>query len=259
MTIAIGLRANDGIVLCADTQHTVSGYIKTYDGKVDVNIFREPFLAFALAGAGTDDYIKTAKQALMSAFPEECNTMVAVESILRERWLKFFSEQLGPWASFAERDRPSVELLIAATGHKLYPKMFYCGGTAFHETSQKAIGSGILLADELIGRYCFGNYTVAQLSSLAIHIIGKVKRGVDGCGGSTHIMGIRKNWDFAFVKDDDISALEKEFSDWEKSADKELVDKIVNKPTPLSWHRDHAKKKAAMTGKIPTAEKPQIR
>jgi hypothetical protein len=34
VTIAAGFYCNEGIVLCADSQTTASGYIKNYDGKI---------------------------------------------------------------------------------------------------------------------------------------------------------------------------------------------------------------------------------
>lgn len=71
MTIALGLRANDGIVLCADTQQTISGYIKTYDGKVDITAYNDPRVVVAMAGAGTRDYIATARQSILGNFSEE--------------------------------------------------------------------------------------------------------------------------------------------------------------------------------------------
>jgi 20S proteasome alpha/beta subunit len=59
MTIALGLRANDGIVLCADTQQTISGYIKTFNGKVHMTVYNDPRVVVAMARAGTEDYIAT--------------------------------------------------------------------------------------------------------------------------------------------------------------------------------------------------------
>jgi len=100
MTIALGLVANDGLVLCADTQQTISGYIKTYDGKVDMHLYPEPRIVLAIAGAGTKDYIDTARQSLLENFPEELERRqepmsLRIQVLLKERFLKFFDEHLA--------------------------------------------------------------------------------------------------------------------------------------------------------------------
>jgi hypothetical protein len=68
-------------------------------------------------------------------------------------------------------------------GKKFAPALFPYQGTVFARTSKMAIGSGVLLANELMHRYCHANYTVNQLASLAIYILSKGKEGVVGCGG----------------------------------------------------------------------------
>jgi hypothetical protein len=244
VTIAVGLATNDGIVLCADTQYTISGYIKTYDGKVDLHVFPGPHVALAIAVSGTDEYIQTAKQALLKDFPENLDTFDAVHDLLKERWLRFFDDHIARWAYFPERDRPSVDLLIAVSGYKVRSALFHCTGTAFYETRQKAIGDGILLANELINRHCYdGVYPVAQLGSLAIYIVGKVKNGVDGCGGSTDVMAVRKGCDFALTNHNQVQQLEKEFLALEKSYGGDALTKaIIAKPLHLSWQSEHRKK-----------------
>jgi len=220
VTIAMGLRANDGIVLCADSQQTVSGYIKIYDGKVDLSLFREPRVALAIAGAGTHDYIQTARQVILGDFPEELkkhkSIHLGIPIVLRERFLKFFDDHLSRWAYYQGRDRPTVELLIAVTGEGTHPRLFHCDGTAFHETNHKAIGVGVLLADQLLNQYVLGEYTVAQLGSLAVYVLRKVKNSVDGCGGETHVVALRKGFDFALTDHRDIKKMEQRFENLEK-------------------------------------------
>jgi len=70
MTIAIGFHANDGVILAADMQQTI-GDMKTYDGKVHTHLFDR--VALAIAGAGYDDYIQTAMDALVDDFPNHAS------------------------------------------------------------------------------------------------------------------------------------------------------------------------------------------
>ena len=162
MTIAIGFRANDGVLLCADTQQSITGGVKTYDGKVNTHLFsdgKKYRIAFGVAGAGDLDYITTASAKLMDDFPE-CKNSKEVKLILEGRWLEFFNKHIAPWAYFPRDDRPYVELLISVSGtNNLHPALYHCAGTAFHSCSKLAIGTGVLLADEMIQRYTFGNST----------------------------------------------------------------------------------------------------
>jgi 20S proteasome alpha/beta subunit len=241
MTIVVGFTCNDGLVLCADTQETISGYIKTYDGKVSTSVYRS--LAICVVGTGTSDYIAAAREQLTDGFPD-CNTFEELRTEMETRLLTFFDKNLARWSAFPEHERPSVELLIGVSGVHFGHAMFHYSGTSFRRTSTKAIGSGVLLANELINRHCFGNYNVSQLASLAIYILSKVKKGVDGCGGHTHVVALRKGRDIAFTESRDIDAMEKEFEAIEKASDEVLVKRIVERNLPLSWTSEYKKKKA---------------
>jgi len=241
MTIAIGFWANDGIAICADTQQTM-GHLKTYDGKIGLHIFHDPRVVMAIAGAGNHDYIQTAKDVMLDDWPD-CANLKEVRATLKQRLLSFFDEHLAKWAYFPEPERPTVELLIGVTGKNIPTTLFHYEGTSFHRTSTRAIGNGVLLADDMIHKYCHADFTVAQLSSIGIHIISKVKLGVDGCGGSTHIMALRKNGDFALTDDKEIKVMEGSFSDLEQSSDKALIVAVSAMPLSLSWHSEFARKK----------------
>lgn len=255
MTVALGFVANDGIVLGADMQQTI-GDIKTYDGKIGLYIFSHGGV-IAAVGAGDVDYIQTAISWVAKDFPSFV-TPERVESELRKRCLRFFDEHLSRWAFFPGGERPTVELLIAISGKKVPPALFHFWGTAFVRVYAKAIGSGVLLANDLISRYCrHRTYTVDQLSSLAIHILSKVKDGVVGCGGPTHLVGLRKGGDFALVDMAEVKQLEKKFSEAENRSDKDFAETLVRNCPNLSWHSEHAAKRTAKKVGAPSSVQSQ--
>jgi 20S proteasome alpha/beta subunit len=241
VTIAIGFVANDGIAICADTQQTI-GNLKTYDGKVDLHIFHEPRIAMIIAGAGNHDYIKTATDVMLEDWPG-CANLKEVRATFKQRLLSFFDDHLAKWAYFPEAERPTVELLIGVSGKNIPMTLFHYEGTSFHRTYTRAIGNGVLLADEMIHKYCHADYKLAQLSSIGVFILSKVKHGVDGCGGSTHILALRKSGDFALTNDKEIKEMEESFLEVEKSTDKTLVDAVSGKPLFLSWHSESSRRK----------------
>lgn len=239
MTIGLGFSANDGLLLCADMEQTIGGQIKTYDGKVEEIVFHDA--AIAVVGAGDVDYIQTAISAIKNDFPESA-PFPEVEKHLQETLLKFFDNHLARWSSFSEYERPTVELLVGVSGKKIPPTLFHSQGTAFHQTYMMAIGSGVLLANDLMHRYCHANYTVNQLASLAIHILSKVKMGVVGCGGLTHITALRKNRDIAWSEKVAVEKLESEFLQMEADSNAAFAKAITERPLSLYWHSEHRKK-----------------
>lgn len=144
---------------------------------------------------------------------------------------------------FCPGDRPSVELLVGVTGEKMHPALFYYEGTSFTKVRTKAIGLGILLAQDLLNRYSHrAVLNVNQAASLGTYILSKVKKGVVGCGGPTHIVGLRRGMDFALTEGKDIELIEKDFLKFEDETNKRFIDDLKAKPLPLSWHSEHSKK-----------------
>lgn len=248
MTIALGLVGNDGLVLGADMQRTIGGYTKTFDGKVPLILYNEHRIAISIAGAGTENYIETARRVLLDDFPEQLEKHQSmplqdrIPYILKERFLMFFDDHMARWAYFPERERPTVELLIGVTGKGLYPQLYHCDGTAFHKTYRKAIGSGVIMADQLLLQYALHEKTIQNLSTIAIYILQRVKKGVDGCGGSTSLVALRKGFDFAITDHNQIVKMESDFDELDKSLDESTVKSICEKPYVPTWHTEYKKK-----------------
>lgn len=240
MTIGIGFCRNAGIVLASDSQHTVSGYIKGYDGKIRTTIF-DNLNVLAIVGAGNSDYIQTAKDKAIEGV-RELNTFPEIADRLETNLLGFFDKHLARWAYYAENERPDVELLIGVTMRQGPFGLFHYSGTSFRRVGQKAIGSGILLADNLITQLTSVEDSVEKSTSLAVYILSKVKKQVDGCGGFTDLMALRKNGDFAFTEIRDIEKIERELEEIEKSSTKVLTEGIESKLVRLSWHSEHKRK-----------------
>jgi hypothetical protein len=109
----------------------------------------------------------------------------------------------------------------------------------------KAIGSGTLLANDLINRYCHrATYDLNQLGTLSTYILSKVKQGVEGCGGPTDIVGLRSGRDVGFTEKKDIDELEQELTRMEELADQTFAKNLTAKPLTLSWLSEHRKKKS---------------
>lgn len=209
VTIAIGLCGNGGVVLATDSQHTVSGYIKTDRGKIRTTIFHDTLTVVAIAGSGTSDYIETAMDKAIDGIGE-LDSFPEIVATLETNLLEFFDKHLARWAYFPENDRPTVELLIGLTMKKGPFALFHYSGTSFCRVSQKAIGAGVLLADNLLDDFFTVGSSVEKSSSIAVYVLWKVKQQVDTCGGFTDLVALRTNGDFAFTDSGGIKAMEEE-------------------------------------------------
>lgn len=244
VTIAAGFRCNEGIVLCADTEETL-GDIKQWRGKIETSVYpAHPGVKHAVcfAGSGWTDYVRTAIEKAQQGLGE-CNGISEIRSHLEEKLLGFFDGHLANWAYFPANERPCAELLIGVTTKAGPFGLFYYGGTAFYETHEKTIGSGVILANNLISEHRFGNESLDQLCRLGIFVISRVKKQVLGCGGETHLAALRGKGDFAFMESDGVIRLETELNEHSKELNTRLKEAFdLCGPVPLKWFGDRNKK-----------------
>jgi hypothetical protein len=237
MTIAAGFVCKEGIVLGADSQETIRGFTKELSkGKVETGIYANFTIAFA--GAGSSDYIRTAIQNVEWGI-SKCKNVRELQKQLRERLLDFFNEHLAPWAYFPEHERPTVELLIGTSFKDGPCGLFHYNGTSFHRIlDHKAVGAGIIVANNLMSSYCWGVDKLNDLVPISIYIISQVKNSVDTCGGFTHLVVLREGADFALVNSNDIEKVETELENQEKENIDNFKKNISSKEMlKLSWLR----------------------
>jgi hypothetical protein len=84
--------------------------------------------------------------------------------------------------------------------------------------------------------YCIGNFTLDELTSLAVFVVNKVKKHVDTCGGNTHMVLLKKDGDVGFPDDKLVKKLETETEKLETVSVKNLKKKIAGKRTlKITW------------------------
>jgi hypothetical protein len=243
VTIVAGFQCNEGIVLCADSQETISGYVKNYDGKIRTTIFHDASSVISIGGAGDTNYIKTAMDKALVGVGELKN-IGDIEKLLEANLLDFFAKHLAPWAPYPSDERPAVELLIGVSTKVGAFGLFHYSGTSFRRTTSAAIGAGILLANSLIHPLTWKLQTLKELSSAALYILFRVKGQVDSCGGFTNLVLMRKGGDAAFTDSREIEKMEGEFSRIDKELEATLQEKIISHSLPkFLWLKDARKRK----------------
>lgn len=243
MTAIIGLKCNEGIVLCADSQESVQAvYLKGHRGKIITHIYENSVVAFA--GSGPNDYVDTAIETAAEGIADDAN-FLEVRDHIQANLLKFFDVHLSRWQGYLQSERPEIELLVGISARSGGTDLFYYEGTSFHRTSQRAIGTGIVLAKHLITDLCPDpNRTIEELAGLAVYILRRLKERVEYCGGFTDLVALKSGGTFAFTDSSEIESLEDQFRKIDAHQTQVLRKSILSeKRLQLKW-MDWAKGRA---------------
>jgi hypothetical protein len=186
MTIAAGYVCESGIVLCADTQETVIGYTKTDTDKLIA--FQCPAINLIFAGAGNAVQIEETEHEIAAAVIEKAPSGPGeLRDVIRGILQKLFSKEHYPKAS-----GPEVDLLMAIQykDNAELLRIADCSIAPVRKTA--AVGSGIVLALQLLQRHYDRNVQVSEAAIICIYVLHHVKKWVDGCGGNTEVALIPK-------------------------------------------------------------------
>jgi hypothetical protein len=196
MTIGIGLLPFDGVVVSADSQLTVPGYLKLDQGKVSVILRREPPPepsggSLVVAGAGTETSIQYVRQHLHSWFnaqpavPEPKDVGLELERQIEE----FHSRHVTPHGRGGELD---VWMLVGALNGKKKSLWTTDKSILLEESMFAAVGSGAIYARSLLSKFFAPMNTIGAML-LASYVIYEVKQLIDGCGNYTDVIGLRED------------------------------------------------------------------
>jgi 20S proteasome alpha/beta subunit len=196
MTIAIGLLCNEGLVIGADTEEVLGGYIKTSTEKM--RVIEKDNYKLIITGAGESDFIDCFYDELEEALDEsEPKDIKAIYKILRTTQLQYFRNHLAPYSSFPSDDRPNPDLLIAlhirigglVTGSTLFRTvLFKANGTVVKRIHKaECVGTGVVLARSLMDQFFDPELSLKQTGILAAYILRQAKRWGQYCGGNSDI------------------------------------------------------------------------
>jgi 20S proteasome alpha/beta subunit len=183
MTIAIGMRCRDGVIIAADREEG-DGYTKNDVGKICAT-FRgiQPIGQIAIAGAGNGSYIDEVSKVLTDEFCEEGSGLKHLVGKHRS----YYTETVLPMA-VQGTNAPDYQLIIGCVGGNVSNGIYSTSGLAVRESKDyEAIGVGGMVANELLGRL-WDIVPVAYGAKLAAYVIFHVKNSVPGCGHGTDIM-----------------------------------------------------------------------
>src|ERR1700730_13748199 len=187
VTIVAAFQCADGILMCADTEETISDVAECECD--ELRCFRICKNGFALCGgAGYSSLIELVWHRLHQDMFNHVYDWSEIEGVLNRHAMEIFDEHIGPYAHFPEHLIPTLEMLIAVQMEgkiQLY-KWELNFVRPIPSGTHDAIGKGVLQASALIreNRFSFPSYDMLYF---AVRIMDRVKKTVPGCGGKTEI------------------------------------------------------------------------
>jgi hypothetical protein len=152
MTIALGLIADDGVVIAADRQET-EGEQKKDQRKID-SLWALPVGALLIAGAGNGPYIDTMTHELQMCFGGGIyDDEEEMTKNFRAAHIKFYSEAVLPFASYPWNERPDYELLFGCTMKKEHFLWYSYKLTLNRTRGYRAVGIGASTAESLLKKF----------------------------------------------------------------------------------------------------------
>lgn len=209
VTIGIGFKCDDGIVLAADTQH--SGALKLRGEKV-IQIVCPPGIAACVAGAGRVSLIRKAVELIgksISKSGPSGDILAIVEDALSTIHRKYIYPYSGP-----EENRPSVQLLVGVWTEN--------DGLRLVDTEQSipnfvddyaVIGSGGNIAEYIIKTSRGYIHSAVDAKYLAAYAVAMAKTYDLFCGGETRIKILSSTGKLETTRSDEIKDAETFFED----------------------------------------------
>lgn len=211
MTIAIGITAQDGIVIAADSQESTGDYMKGAKGKISCFYSQDgkegtfggdSVDSLVVSGAGDSGYVRALGDELgkvflthpklpVHAMPAFADSVKETINLKFESCLAtFYKKHIIPFGSFPERKRPDVEMLFGVQ-RKTIRALFTTEKTVINPAMPcKAIGWGSTFAELFLNKLWRG-MSIEQAELLAAYVIFLTKESVETCGKFTTIVTIR--------------------------------------------------------------------
>jgi len=257
VTIIAGFRCSDGIVVCADTQETISSISKRNVPKLRFEPSNHlPFsgddLAVAFCGASdngpfidkvVDNAWKQAK--LHSSLDEVCS---AIEQSIKDTY-----EEYG--RIYQPGYCPQAELIYGVKIHG-HSKLFSALGPAVNEKDTYCSGgAGYYMADFLAGRMYSDGLDIHQCIILAAYILFQAKEHVDGCGGDSQIAVLREDASSGCLELERIGFINKNLDD----ADRNLSRLLLYSANLSFAKREYKKQVASVLDLLESARDNQLK
>jgi 20S proteasome alpha/beta subunit len=186
MTIAAGFVHRDGILLCADTEHT--GYnLKSHAPKV--RHFECVWGRIGIAYAGNADNATAVSQKLEKLLKplRLKDPLPKIEELIDGQYRRLVHRN-------PNQDNADFALLIVVRSKNQPPRLYVTSGVAVLEVdTYRIIGIGETFGEQLVEPGFVRGADSERILLLALHAMALVKRHVPFCGGLSMYLDMRKD------------------------------------------------------------------
>src|ERR1700719_342346 len=206
VTVAAGLLSSDGMVLCADTEEAISedrkgttaSKIRTFKSHTLLEDGPKFEWTVGVAGAGHSDWVLKFSQdfddRMLKKIDRQKTNFTKFGQLLEEYNQGFFERYIKGYAEDpSQRPQAHMLVLVQFSGNPLLRNIFRINDNLVLSPEVSdciAVGKGAAVFQSLADRLLNGSYTMAQMASIAVYIMDRVKSEVPGVGGNTHIVMI---------------------------------------------------------------------
>jgi hypothetical protein len=216
MTIALGLIADDGVVIAADRQETL-GEQKTDQRKIE-SLWAMPVGSLLVSGAGNGPYLDSMTQRLYRCFGvdglewDEADDMTEK---FRQTHAAFYSEAVLPFSGYQPYERPDYELLFGCSVGNSAHFLWYSHKLALNRVQgYRAVGIGQATAEAMLKKFYVTRLPLKVAISLAAYVVYQVKNSVEGCGFETDVMFTQIGTPPCRVTPETIQGMDKSFAEY---------------------------------------------
>jgi 20S proteasome alpha/beta subunit len=203
VTIVLGLKTPQGVVLAADTQESYAGSHKVNRPKLfyksENNLCDLP-IGLAVAGAGFGPWLDKISMAMWDTVQDATN--------LDEACSKVEDEIKKRYDEYRQILNSSIDSeLIYGVGVAGGTRLFHAWGPIVNEVHARAAGSGQAIADFLL-RHFKQTTHITNAMALAVYILYSAKEHAEGCGGNSHLAVLQDDGESYLLDHPQISAME---------------------------------------------------
>jgi 20S proteasome alpha/beta subunit len=213
MTIAAGFPCSDGLVLCADTQETITGYAKVNTQKMTQ--IETPFYNIVFTGAGDSGLIDMTVQLMDQALTQkQPNGTWKIEEVLRESLVDSFNQYIVPGFQFPAEERPVTPDLLIGLQQSSSSALYRASGATFRRVHEaQCVGTGLVLGKSLMAKFFDYGLSIAQGWLIALYVLYQAKTWVEGCGGNSDILLLsNRNQKITRIPTTDVTEMEDHFA-----------------------------------------------
>jgi len=188
VTIAAGFRCNDGVVLCADTEMTIPGWINFPGTKIRMKFKLEsrPVCTFAGAVPFCEMFAGKILGCIASAEKSKTNLLTAIEEETLKIHKRFSGEEYEAYSSLL--------LSLWAGKEAQSPRRLYeIGQGILAPVSSSCLGTGRSVGQGMVTELFRQDMSMKQGALMATYLLSEAKTYAEGCGKESQILLLSDN------------------------------------------------------------------